>query len=350
MNKYNQNKITALSFFLMIMIVNIHCYNLRPSFTKGFNTFVQDLFSQGLSRVAVPLFFLISGYLFFFNIKEGLFKEFWLKIKSRCKTLVIPYLFWTISSCLLYFFLQSIPRIGLYFGKEIVANYSLQDWLHRIFISPIAYQFWFIRDLFIFVLFTPLLYRLIKYFHYYFLLILIITWFLNFSFYLLSIQPLFFFSFGAFLSIKKIEINNFKLNKYDLMFLFLWLSFVFLHRIIIFNNILISDFFIKSIYKIGILFGILSVWLIYDRIIKNEDISKIEIFPLFTFSFFIFAFHQPFGTLLEYSFYFIFGKTQLSSFILYLICPFIIIVVSIVCGQFMKKKIPSFYFLITGGR
>ena len=71
MNNYLKNKITTISFLLMIMVVNIHSYNLLPIIPKGYNTFIQDLFSQGFSRIAVPLFFIISGYLFFLNIKEG---------------------------------------------------------------------------------------------------------------------------------------------------------------------------------------------------------------------------------------------------------------------------------------
>lgn len=115
MNNYLKNKITTISFLLMIMVVNIHSYNLLPIIPKGYNTFIQDLFSQGFSRIAVPLFFIISGYLFFLNIKEGLLIEFLLKYKSRFKSLVIPYLFWTVFSCLLYLFLQSIPFVSVFF-------------------------------------------------------------------------------------------------------------------------------------------------------------------------------------------------------------------------------------------
>lgn len=350
MNNYVKNKITTISFFLMIMIINIHAYNLLPTIPKGYNTFLQDLFSQGFSRIAVPLFFLISGYLFFLNIKEGSLIEFLLKYKSRFKSLVIPYLFWTVYSCLLYFFLQSIPVIGVFFTKDLVINYSLSDWFRAIFISPIAFQFWFIQDLIVLVLITPLLYRLIKYFNYYILLLFTITWFSDLSFYIFSSQSILFYSSGAFLGINKLQFTNLKFKKYDLLFFFAWLFCVFFNRILFFNEIKNNLYLTNSIQKIGILFGIISTWLIYDRIVKNSDISKTKVFSYFSYSFFLFAFHEPFGTLLEYGLYFILGKNQLTSFIIYTLSPIIIIITSILIAQLIKKRIPKFYYIITGGR
>lgn len=351
MNNYLKNKITTISFLLMIMVVNIHSYNLLPIIPKGYNTFIQDLFSQGFSRIAVPLFFIISGYLFFLNIKEGLLIEFLLKYKSRFKSLVIPYLFWTVFSCLLYLFLQSIPFVSVFFKKDLVINYSLSEWFRAIFITPsIAFQFWFIQDLIVLVLITPLLYRLIKYFNYSILLLFIIAWFSEFSFYFFASQSILFFTIGALLSIKKVELINLKYKKYDFLFFFIWIFCVFLTKTIIYYQIEICISIINYIHKIGILFGIISIWMLYDRILKNRDISKYNFFNFFSYSFFLFAFHEPLGTLLEYGLYYIFGKTQLTSLLIYLITPVLIVVISVVIAQFIKKKASKFYYIITGGR
>lgn len=351
MNSYIKNKFTALSFFLMIMIINIHAYNLLPTIPKGYNTFLQDLFSQGFSRIAVPLFFLISGYLFFFNIKEGSLIEFLLKYKSRVKSLVIPYLFWTVYSCLLYLFLQSIPFISVFFTKGLVINYSLSDWFRAIFISPsIAFQFWFIQDLIVLVLITPLLYRLIKYFNYSLLLFFIIAWFLGLSFYFFASQSILFFAIGAFFCIKKVDLFSLKYKKFDFLFLFFWIFCVFLTKTIIYYQIKSSLVTIEYIHKIGILFGIISIWLLYDRVVRNRNISQYKFFNLFSYSFFLFAFHEPFGTLLEYGLYYILGENQLTSFIIYVISPIITIITSILIAQLIKKRTTKFYYIITGGR
>jgi len=274
-----------------------------------------------------------------------------LKYKSRIKSLVIPYLFWTIYSCLLYLFLQSIPFIGVFFTKGHVINYSFSEWVREIFISPsIAFQFWFVQDLIIIVLITPLLFQMIKYFNYYLILLFIIAWFSNLSFYIFQTQSILFFSIGALLSIKNVELTNFKLKKYNLLFFFTWLSTVFINRILVYNEIKINLNFINSILKISIFFGIISIWFTYDKIVKDSDISKAKIFNFFSYSFFLFAFHEPFGTLLEYGLYFILGKNQLSSLIIYVISPVIIIMTSILIAKLLQKRTPKFYYLLTGGR
>lgn len=79
MNKSLSKKITIISFITMIMVVFLHANNLvinlkagNIKINRGYNSFIQDFFTQGITRVAVPIFFIISGYLFFLNV-EGKF-------------------------------------------------------------------------------------------------------------------------------------------------------------------------------------------------------------------------------------------------------------------------------------
>lgn len=229
-------------------------------------------------------------------------------------------------------------------------NYSSIDWFNSIFISPIAFQFCFIRDLMFLVVLTPLLYKLIKFFNYYLISMFIVAWFCNFSFFIFTSQSLLFFSLGTLFSLNKLNLNNLLLKKYDLLFYFLWVFCVVFHRVVIYNEIVKNTILLNSIHKIGVVFGILSLWLAYDRIVKDRDVLKIKFFNIFSFSFFLFAFHEPFGTLLEYGLYFILGNTQLSSFIIYIVSPIILIGSSVFIGFHLKKNTPKFYAIITGGR
>lgn len=188
-------------------------------------------------------------------------------------------------------FLQSIPFVNVFFKKDLVINYSLSEWFRAIFITPsIAFQFWFIQDLIVLVLITPLLYRLIKYFNYSILLLFIIAWFSEFSFYFFASQSILFFTIGALLSIKKVELINLKYKKYDFLFFFIWIFCVFLTKTIIYYQIEICISIIKYIHKIGILFGIISIWMLYDRILKNRDISKYNFLIFFHILFFFLLF------------------------------------------------------------
>lgn len=77
MDDYLSNKLTKISFIATLMVLFLHSSNSLVAINtdsgsfrihKGFSQFVQDFISGGITNVAVPIFFLISGYLFFFNM------------------------------------------------------------------------------------------------------------------------------------------------------------------------------------------------------------------------------------------------------------------------------------------
>ena len=71
MNEFLSSKIRNISFLCMVMVVQLHSYNLdikqfgEPEIiVKDVNWAIQNFISNGLTRIAVPFFFIISGYLF----------------------------------------------------------------------------------------------------------------------------------------------------------------------------------------------------------------------------------------------------------------------------------------------
>ena len=104
-----------------------------------------------IARGAVPVFFLLSGYLGARRINSSSCsaKSF---IKGKLETLVVPFLFWNSFVLLLVFLakyagLDSIARgNGTYFDVELSAS-SIGCALFGIGRYPIVYQFWFLRDL-----------------------------------------------------------------------------------------------------------------------------------------------------------------------------------------------------------
>ena len=87
-----------LRFFCIGAVVLLHSVG-NPLEGKDFISYrygpydaIRILFSEGLCWVAVPIFFLISGYLFFVKLEEWR-TDVWVdKLKRRVKTLLIPYL------------------------------------------------------------------------------------------------------------------------------------------------------------------------------------------------------------------------------------------------------------------
>ena len=186
-------RLGLLRFPLIVGVVFIHAYRSTAESgpagdaAGGAGTVadrVQAFISQGLARPAVPLFFLMSGYLFFYGVAEWSPEGYRAKLKARARTLLVPFLFWNIATLAAVWLAQSwaVTR-GFFSGKNAaVGELGPLEWMAAIFGIgrwPISYQFWFIRDLMVLVLLTPLIHRLNKSLPVIFLGALFCIWFFN---------------------------------------------------------------------------------------------------------------------------------------------------------------------------
>lgn len=232
-NKLEYNVIEANRAFLAFLIVLLHCFSLYSvsdhpiRYNNDLYDFVRILCTQGLCRVAVPTFFIISGYLFYKKKEKwqwGTYKD---KIRKRLFSLVIPYFLWNVIAVIFLFSIEvmsikkfSLTEIASYFCEYIsdlgywrifwdnnlkdvegisnILNYNLY------YGGPINLPLWFIKDLFILSILSPVLYWLLRkigipFLTVMFFLMVFSIW-LPFTF--VSPTSVFFFSLGGFLSIK----------------------------------------------------------------------------------------------------------------------------------------------------
>ena len=187
--------IDFLRFPLIIGVLFIHNQATTVKLATGrigndawlpVTTLCHDLFSQTVGRLSVPAFFFISGFLFFLHIDKFTSGVYTKKLKSRVKTLLIPYLFWNILSLTIFFAAYYIPMLAHFFSEthELTWQYLLQAlWAlpnnhsQDLLRYPYAYQFWFIRDLMVMVVLTPAIYFLVKKFRLWIIALLGILWF-----------------------------------------------------------------------------------------------------------------------------------------------------------------------------
>lgn len=125
------------------------------------------LFPEAICRLAVPLFFLISGYLFFKGL-ENWDKQVYLdKMKRRARTLLVPYILWNILA-VVFFYGYTVLRMRLKGEPFISFPEQWQQWggLRLFWDSdqglPLNYSLWYVRDLIIFVIAAPLIYWILK--------------------------------------------------------------------------------------------------------------------------------------------------------------------------------------------
>ena len=141
-------KITVVQFILSILVVYQHTQYRYSG--EVFGKIQQFLFY--LIQAAVPMFFMISGYLFYRTFKPENTKE---KLLTRVRTLVIPYFVWnviyTVFTVVLYK-LNFIKNADIEFNWKILIQTINSDF------SPL----WFLKYLIVFSLIAPAMYYLLK--------------------------------------------------------------------------------------------------------------------------------------------------------------------------------------------
>ena len=354
MTSYLSQKIKRVSFLSIIMVVVLHCYNLDNKqngiilhFGKDYNWVIQNFFSYGITRVAVPMFFIISGYLFFlgFTNQKGVLVE---KIKKRIKTIVIPYFFWTIFGVLLYFIMQSIPRLLPFFNKKLVINYTFSDWFNAVFVELVPYQLWFLRDLIVMVLLSWLIFFLIKKFKFLLPVVSFWSWFFNQNTVFLSSESILFFSLGASIALYYPEFLE-KTSTKKYLFFLSWMGLV-TFKIALLYFFKEEKTIINLTHKTSIILGLLAFWYIYDTLYPKTKRFFLKWDKIFEYSFFIYVFHEPLLTIIKKTLFLFLGKKVLSYFIIYCLSPFITISICLITGFVLKKYFKKGYEFSTGNR
>jgi surface polysaccharide O-acyltransferase-like enzyme len=354
MNKFLSNKIKVLSFFLILMVLYIHAgFNNSEIGKFSYLNFVQELISNKIFRLAVPLFFMLSGYLFFVNIIGNHKLKILNKLKSRIKTLFIPYIIGCLFYVLIYLIIESIPVFSNQINSSIFYMYN-QDFLLTLkdvfFTSqtgkPIAYHLWFLRDLIMLVIISPLLFYGIYYGKYFFpLFILGAGVILSNNEEIMSyISSCFWFSLGGVLASSK-NLMQRKINiNYGLV---LFALYILIGLVELFFNLKLHSIIIKLI----VLVGVLGFWFSYDFFNKHFSFFKGKYLLSFcSFNFFIYVFHQPLMNIFRKLFLTLGDKSAFYYCLAYFLSPILVLLVLLLIGNFLKNNTTKIYSLISGGR
>lgn len=344
-NKYNSSTsraIANLRFPLMLGVVLIHCVLIEPAeaarMGMHFVAFVVELMSRKLVAPCVPLFFFISGYLFFFKFGDKFnVGDYSTQIKKRVRTLLIPYIFWNLAVlgyfALLHKFVPSLinPEFNnVYHFSVIELIRSFWDFPGG---QPICYQFWFLRDLMLAVIISPIIFLVMKYGRWY-LMVLLATLYVYDSTLFPYQMMLTFFSLGA----------GFAILRYDFVTI---ASKCVIPTAIIFAVLTIVASLNLEWGRLNgftvITGAIVFVWIASK--VRPVNVKFVES------GFFIYAFHGfPILILSKL----IVSVLHPNSTIMWLGCYFgcfvTIVLLSIVLYFVLKRFLPKFTSLITGGR
>ena len=165
-------RITALRFVLSCLVVFIHIEVTKVNFTEGTTVMevptwvsaILESIKNILARIAVPTFFIISGYLFFAKPKPAA-----LTVKSKLKGVVLPYVLWTVLTILLYYVAQSFEFSKPFFSNpdKIIRNWGIKDYFSAFWgmppkeddgmIMPLVFPLWYVRDLIVMMILSPVI-------------------------------------------------------------------------------------------------------------------------------------------------------------------------------------------------
>ena len=170
MTQFLSDKLRVLSLISILFVLYIHS-GFHSNEIEGmiWNYRCQEFISGMLGRCAVPLFYVISGYLFFLKVSDGM-KSIYAKIQKRMRTLLVPYIIGCLFFVLFGVMIAITPGISRYVNGSVMPlfNESLHQIICSIFYdsgsgTPCAFQLWFLRDLILIVATSPIWYLLLKY-------------------------------------------------------------------------------------------------------------------------------------------------------------------------------------------
>lgn len=375
--------ISCLRFPLTVGVVFIH-FNLA---TKGFSMhgvkygldnpewyyYIINFFSEVLPTIGVPLFFLISGFLFFYRkeFNGAIYRQ---KLYSRATTLILPYFLWNIIAFLIEAspklpFLSSIYlnayKMEFLFTPERIFNTFFANFRNEgVIVAPVAEDaitetsrnpypidgpMWYVRDLVVMVILTPVIYWFIKKGGKWFVVLLgIIYYFIkpmflpNDGYPVLFFTAAFFFSAGAYFSINRTNFIDIvrKVNWFPPLYLPITAIDTFTKK---------SDYNIY-IHEAGIIVGVISAVIVTSYLIEQGKV-KVNM-TLANSSFFVFALHtlimDDIGKVLFTVFHL--PDNTYSMLFMYFVVPTITILLCVTIYIFLKRFSPKVCKILTGGR
>jgi fucose 4-O-acetylase-like acetyltransferase len=159
-----RNKFTLISFMCSIFVIYIHTYNLETyGITENMDglpkiVYCIETYWPYVVTIAVPMFFFISGILFFRTFEVSKLFDKW---KKRFFTIFLPYIIWCTLYYLYYVICTNTPAIRTIMNGSEVVKLSFGEWVRWLWVNE-YFTLWFLQNLIIYIAVTPLIWLLLK--------------------------------------------------------------------------------------------------------------------------------------------------------------------------------------------
>lgn len=314
------DRITAYGFVLTVFVIWLHAGESLISIIPG--------------QIAVPGFFMMSGFLFFrgFDGEASCKEVFKRKLKTRVSTLLVPYLLWNLIYFLIYYA----------FGKATLKELPLAI-LHYGY-NPV---FWYLFQLILITVLTPLIYVCMKKkagaICWLTVIFVLAVFYTMLPIHYCNEDALFYYSLGAYCSLQKVDIckkSYVRLPSLAALFVITWFL----------QYVLPAP--VANVSAIGWrASGSMLLWVLINYVSEIKGLREFEILPWMKINFFVYATHylvirgvwaleETLGL----------NTSVAANVITYLIMPVVCIAVAYGIYIFMKRFIPHALLALTGGR
>lgn len=350
--EYFWKKKIVVSFVLSIFVFWIHI----TSFGQYLRTSVQGLdsdlgtlvgylsvfFTNTFVRLAVPLFFILSGAAYFRNYDN---KKFLDKLKVRVWSLIIPYLIWNTFG-LIFEIVTSYTFVSQYFLLREKFVISFQSVIKAILFHECNGPFWFISSLIVFVFLSPFFDLLLKTKTTAILAVIVFIVISQFEIPVFStlingIDSLVYYMVGCVIGrygMKQFSVGCKKSISICALCVFVLCTIVwFIRGIGIFELPVPLNTSFLIIYA-------LSFWFASDII----DISNIQIKPFMDSNLFLYAMHLNLSAVIVKLIYIILPKHVLCSIPNFILTSVLTILIILLFAAFLRKYLNGVYLVLSG--
>lgn len=299
----------------------------------------------------VPLLSMISGWLFF-SFDSDISHALSSRISRRFKSLYLPLVLWNLFYlAILATIFRADPTSPLL--GEVNLNFATAgpfDYVNAIFgitQHPVGFQFWFVRDLFVTVLVSPLLWLMLKYAPAIGGTILCLAWLSGFDLWIFfRTDVVFFFFLGGLLRVRKLplEINI----SATAIFLGLYVLLVVARTLapyVVDGSPPILDVATRGMRLVGVV----ACWGVFQHIALSPFGAAVGRYG--GFAFFLHAAHFPLLAAIKIGLWdLVPDETQIWMLAHYAASVVITVILGVALGIMLNRFVPHAFAFLNGGR
>lgn len=323
------DKIKVGSFLCTVLVVLRHSLNLQAFGLTNGNGALAPYIEMGVSKqteIAVPFFFIVSGFFFFRHTYYGK-NEYVRMVVKKWHTLFVPFLFWNL-----------VGMVVLLVTRRFVFEEEWWRYGVQLLHSDWNGVLWYVRDIMTMMLLVPLygwIFMVDNKWLYIALFIGLYFHWVPVDCSWLSSEGVLFFFLGGVLQ-RHSEVVKWKMPRCGLWLMTaVWIVLCFVYPRC------------WTIHKYNTLLGLIVFWQWIDSV-SNKWYGVL--LRLSSFAFFIYVVHVDILKAMKVTLAHFFPSNELMALLAFILLPVITVIMLFYIGKYWCKKNPKSFLFVTGGR